>query len=376
MKNILFVVNADWYFNLHWKERALHAVKSGYSVFVALPSCTRDLKINLENEGITVYEYYLDRTSLNIIGGIRSFLSIYKIIDEISPDLIHSVTIKPNLYCTIISRLKNLKLVSTYAGLGTLKISNKLKYKISRTIIFNAIKLFNNKRKMIALFENNEDLDIFRVKKIYSDNQLIRVFGAGVNLKDYAYTTPVKNNKIKILFASRLLKDKGLDILISAVREPKEKNILIELYVAGIFDLDSPLAFTEKEINQYSDNGDIIWLGQCSNMPELISQCDVVALPTMYGEGVPRILIEACAIGRPIITTALGGCKDICIDNENGFLVESNDTKSIALALTKLCESFSLIESFGLNGRKLVESKFSNESVFEQNIDIYRKLLN
>ncbi|PSU34112.1 glycosyltransferase family 4 protein [Photobacterium phosphoreum] len=375
MKKLLFVINADWYFNLHWKERAINAVKNGYNVFIAMPSCSEKLKYELESDGIVVYLYHLDRTSLGILGEVRSIINLNKVINKVSPDIIHSVTIKPNLYCTILTRIKKIQLVSTYAGLGTLKISNSIKYRLSRSVIFNIIKLFSKSKNITALFENNEDLEYFKVNGIYSECQLVRVFGAGVNLDSYPYVAPVKNRKIKVLFASRLLKDKGLDVLVSAVRELKLKKIPIELCVAGIFDFDSPLSFTEEEIKKYSNNGDILWLGQCSNMAKLISQCDIVALPTMYGEGVPRILIEACAIGRPIITTPLGGCKDICIDNVNGFIVEPNDINTIIIALNKLCESHNLIEKFGLKGRELVTNNFSNESVFLQNLFIYKKLL-
>ncbi|MGR5246963.1 glycosyltransferase family 4 protein [Vibrio aestuarianus] len=377
MKKILYIVNADWYFNLHWKERAINATENGFSVHVALPSCSGDITSELESYGIVIHKFNMNRSSLNILGEIRSMHSVSKILDLVKPSIVHSVTIKPNLYASLLCKWKNIKLVSTYAGLGTLKTSTNLTHRLARFAIFQAIRASSKNQNNIALFENQEDLDYFKLNKIICNERLIRVFGAGVNLSEYSYSSVSKqSNELNVLFASRLLKDKGLESLILAVKLLKSKNYKVNLYVAGIFDLDSPLSFTKEQIKIFSNCGDIIWLGKRDDMPDLIRSSDVVALPTSYGEGVPRILIEACAIGRPVITTPLGGCKDICIDRVNGYLVVPNDVNDIASALEKIYLDFDIINDFGRNGRDLVETRFSNESIFHQNIKVYKHMVN
>ncbi|WP_122055911.1 glycosyltransferase family 4 protein [Vibrio sp. Evd11] len=377
MKKILYVLNADWYFNLHWKERAINALSNGFSVHVALPSCCCDIAFELKSYGIIIHTFSMDRSSLSVIGEIYSMMSLNKLINKVEPDVVHSVTIKPNLYATILCRLKGINLVSTYAGLGTLKTSTTLAHRFARFLIFSAIKFSSKNNENLALFENQEDLEYFREKKLLCDERLIRVFGAGVNLKEYSYSlSSNKGQELNILFASRLLKDKGLVSLVKAVKILKEKNYNVNLNVAGIFDFDSPLSFTQEQIESLSNAGDIIWLGKRDDMPELIRGSDVVALPTSYGEGVPRILIESCAIGRPVITTPLGGCKDICINESNGYLVSPHDIQSIANALEKIYLDVDLINVLGKNGRELVESRFSNESIFEQNVAIYNNMVN
>jgi glycosyltransferase involved in cell wall biosynthesis len=376
MKKVLFVLNADWYFNLHWKERAIDAISKGFDVHVALPSCSEDTRLKLLKKGITVHTFSMNRTGFGIVKEVQAIVSLKYIFNLILPDVVHSVTIKPNLYCSIICRLKNIPLVSTYAGLGTLKISKKISYKVARYMIFKLIKIVSKNLSVKALFENQEDLNFFNENNFLSSDKLVRVFGAGVNLESFSYVTPqVKDNQIDVLFASRLLKDKGLIPLIDAVKLAKSNNVNVNLFVAGIFDFESPLAFSENEINSFSDRGDIIWLGKRNDVADLIVKCDVVALPTSYGEGVPRILIEACAIGRPIITTPLGGCKDICKDSLNGYLVRPNNPTDIFKALIELSNTPSLIKQFGIEGRKIVELKFSNEYIFSQNTAVYESLM-
>lgn len=375
MTHLVYVLNADWYFDLHWKERAVNASKNGFKVSVIVPNDNPNLCKELGKSNIDLFTYKMHRTSLSLFGELKSFRSLYKIIKRISPDIIHSVTIKPNLYCSVISMLLSISLVTTYAGLGMMKTSQMFKYKIVRLIVFFIIRFSSNDDRCTAMFENNQDLDFFSEKNILSNDKLIRVYGAGVNLESYFYSKPKKNESpFKILFASRLLKDKGLTELVDAVSILKSEGYSVVLNVAGIFDHYSPLAFSTDEILELENSDKISWLGKRDDIPRLISESDIVALPTVYGEGVPRILIEACSVGRPVIATDIGGCQDICIDGLTGFSVIPNSTDCIVAAVKRFILEPELIEKLGANGRQLVEDKFSNESVFEQHLAIYKNL--
>lgn len=376
MKKLLFVLNADWYFDLHWKERAVDAIANGFDVHVALPTCSDVIKNKLLVEGLKIHIFCMNRTKTSFFKEISAIGSLKKIFDIVVPDLVHSVTIKPNVYCSFLCFWRKIPLVSTYAGLGTLKISTDFKYRLVKGVVFQSIKFFSKNLKVKALFENQEDLDFFEHNNYIAKANLVRVFGAGVNLEQYSYEpSKYQQGSINILFASRLLKDKGLMSLVNAVRLVQKDGIKVNLYIAGIYDFESPLAFSENDIMELEQNGDIIWLGKRDDISSLIAESDIVALPTSYGEGVPRILIEACAVGRPIITTKLGGCKDICKDGVNGYLVLPNCANEIASSIKKVYKNPSLINEFGLKGRELVEKKFSNESVFKQNLFIYNSLL-
>ncbi|MFA0468876.1 glycosyltransferase family 4 protein [Vibrio breoganii] len=377
-KKLLMVINADWYFDLHWMERAINATENGYEVHLALPSCKTDILNTLTKHGIIVHYFDMDRSSLSIKSSFRAIQQLYRIFKSVRPQLVHSVTIKPNLYSSLITRVTKTPLISTYAGLGTLKVSDSLKHKIARKIIFSVLRHSTRKNNNILLFENEEDLIYFKNLRIGNNNQRKRVFGAGVNLEKYAYSDVIeeKNTKFTVLFASRLLKNKGLNEVMYAVNELKDSGLPIDLQVAGIFDHDSPFAYEKKEIESFSSKGLIDWLGQRDDIPELIKSASVIALPTQYGEGVPRILIEACAIGRPIITSQLGGCRDICKNGENGFIVNPPYVESIKSAIKTLYLNRKLINNMGRKGREIVVKEFSNDIILSQNIDFYRSLLN
>lgn len=378
MKNkILYIVNADWYFDLHWVERAIYFRDKGYEIHVAMPISDPCILRRLGSLCLSIHPIAIERTSMSIFNELKVLYDLRKIVSSVSPGLIHSVTIKPNLYATILCRFLKIPLVSTYAGLGTLGVSKNIKYKISRRVIFAVLKAFSWKQKNIAFFENDEDLNLLVEENVIPDSRSERVFGAGINLDYFSFSQNTRNNDsgLNVLFASRLLKNKGLSLLFNSVKELREQGIKVNLRIAGILDPDSPFAYTIDEIETMAAYPFVEWLGKRNDIKNLICGCDVVCLPTTYGEGVPRILIEACAIGRPVVTTPLGGCKDICVNGVNGFLVEPDSKKSISLALKKLVADVSLIEKLGINGRKLVESKFSNQCVFEQHKNTYEVLL-
>jgi len=377
MKKILYVINADWYFDLHWLDRAKAAINEGYIVSVALPTCTREYEDVFNGLGIKVYLFHMTRSGIGLFSELKAFRQIFNIIKDLKPSVVHSVTIKPNLYSTIANTLLKTPFICTFAGLGTLKTSTKFSYRLVLWLCLSFFKVLSRKAKLLATFENQDDLDFFMENKVFDENQVVRVFGAGVDLKKYIFSIedPVSNS-IKILFASRLLKDKGLGLLIEAVKKINNEGMSVELLVAGIFDPGSPLSFTLEEIEGYSDSGDIVWLGKRDDIPELIRQSSMVVLPTTYGEGVPRILIEACCVGRPIITTPLGGCKDICHNNENGILIEPNSLNELVAAIKALAMDKSLRVKYGENGRNIVECQFSNSLILMQNNEFYEMMAN
>ena len=375
---ILYIINADWYFDLHWVERATFISEQGFNLHVATPLGDPLILSRLKSLGFSVHPIAIQRTSMSLFNEIKVLNNLRKIVEAVDPDLIHSVTIKPNLYSTILCRFLKIPLISTYAGLGTLGVSKDFKYRVSRSVIFNLLKVFSWSQKNVAFFENEEDLNLLCENKVIPFERSERVFGTGINLEHFSFS-PVKRgefNGLNVFFASRLLKNKGLSLLFNSVKELYDEGININLRIAGIFDFDSPFAYSVEEIEKMAAYPFVEWLGQRKDIKDLITESDVVCLPTTYGEGVPRILIEASAVGRPVIATPLGGCKDICINDFNGFLVEANSTKSITTALEKLAGDATLIDRFGRNGRKLVESKFSNQSVFEKHVNKYELMLN
>lgn len=373
-RKILMFANSDWYFELHWLDRALAAKKSGFEVHVLAPQTEEKYKESFEKNGFYFHTLDMHRTSLNLFGEFSVFYQCLKIAKSIQPDIIHTVTVKPNLYMGIVAKLMSIPLVSTFAGLGALSTSKSVKYRLPFMLIKQCLKLVSSNKKYLALFENQEDLNVLVESKSIPENKTKRVYGAGVDTSRFIFK-PEDTESLQILFAARLLKDKGLSDLIKAVKLVKQKGHHVTLKVAGIFDEVSPTAYTQVEIENMAKSGDFEWLGKRDDMVELINQSNIICLPTTYGEGVPRILIEASACGRSIVSTSLGGCKDICIDGVTGLQAQASNPVHLAEVLLKLLIDDSLRKSCGEKGRQLVEDKYSNSSIVLDNTNFYLSLM-
>lgn len=371
---LIYIVNSDWYFYLHWLDRAVSA-SNDFEIHVIAP-LTHEKYIRIfDSNNIIFHSINMSRSGMSLIKELYSVLQIYRLLKKINPSLIHTVTIKPNVYGGLISRLLSIPLVSTFAGLGVLSTSTRLKHRKTFQILGRLIKLRSEKNDYLALFENQEDLDLLVKSKVIPIEKTMRVYGAGVDINKYVSEPLSVTNNYIILFAARLLKDKGLDLLIEARERLLLKGFNVDLQVAGIFDEASPTGYTRSEIEKLSNDRKITWLGQRDDIPDLISSSNVVALPTTYGEGVPRILIEAASCSRPIVATEIGGCKDICINGKNGLTCKPNDIESLVNALESILVNAELATVYGNEGRKLVETYFTSHAIITQNNKIYYDLL-
>ena len=374
-KKLLFIVNVDWYFKLHWLDRMYAAKKAGYDVCLLTNFSDDAFFQDLKKSGINVFNVRLSRAGLNPLVEIWTIIRLFNLVSKIEPELIHSITVKPNIYAGIISRIKKIPIVFSVTGLGVVFSSKSVKNYFIRILISFFYRVVSKNTKNIFLFENNSDRELFVKKGIVSSVNSKRISGAGVDVEAYNYTREDNDSIPSILFAARLLKDKGLRSLIEAVRLLRERGLNVELNVAGIFDKSAQNAISEKQIKQWSDDGDIIWLGTRNDVAELISLSSIVCLPTTYGEGVPRILIESCACGRAVVTTNVSGCNEFVVDGYNGLLVEPNNVVDLAKALRLLIEDAALREKLGKNGRILVVKEYSTEIVIDQTLTTYTDLL-
>ncbi|WP_299685911.1 glycosyltransferase family 4 protein [uncultured Vibrio sp.] len=371
-KKLVFVINVDWYFKLHWLDRAKYFQSLGYDIHI-ITSFTDDKILNeLSSEGINCYKIDLSRKSLNIVREFRTTMKIKNVLSEIKPDIIHCITIKPNIYVGVINRLiLKKKIVYSITGLGSVFSSNKNKFKIIKKFVISLYRFVSiNHSKFI--FENSEDYDLFKNNNIlkYSNGVVIKGAGIDLSLFEKSRHTPC----LSILFAARLLEDKGLRILIKACQQLRKEGIPIRLQVAGIIDLDVTSAIPMKEINQWNDNGDIEWLGNIKDMPKLIKSSHIICLPTMYGEGVPRILIEAASCQRPIVTTDVPGCRELVEHNITGLLSKPGDLESLKNCIRTIILNDEKAYSIAYNARKKVEVEFSQEIVFRKTLEVYNNL--
>ena len=371
-KDLLYVINVDWYFRLHWLDRARYFRDSGFNVHILTNFTEKNFRTELINEGFFCHNFSLKRKSLNPLHELQSILSIHQSIKKIAPNLVHAITIKSNIYVGLIHRFTpKLPVIYSITGLGAVFSSKTRTLKLVRKLSVFLYRIIST-RNSYFLFENSDDMKFFAKEKILNSNGFV-IKGAGVDIAKFYPSLPMGHSIV--LFAARLLKDKGLSDLIEARKVLAKKGIHFTIRVAGIIDSDVRSAIPKHQMQNWHDNGDIEWLGQIDDMPPLIERSDIVCLPTTYGEGIPRILIEAAASQRPIVTTDIPGCREIVDHGVNGLLCAPGSPQSLANSLETLLTNKPLLKSYGKNGRRKVMSEFAQEYVFENTQRIYTKLL-
>ncbi len=373
---LLYIINVDWYFLLHWLDRAIAAKNAGYEVHIAMTITNKKNLRKLENLGFFVHDIPISRKSINPLKELKAIIAIYRLIRQQKPDIVHSVTIKPNIYAGTICRLNSTPCASAITGLGTTFSSGQEGVRsLAKQGIKQLYKISFGGKKSKVLFENADDLNVMVNGKIIKKEQAMHIHGAGVCTSHYHVTEAPDSPPVKILFAARLLKNKGLHALINATKKIKKDGHDIELLVAGIIDDDARGTIPTKQLEQWHTQNCIQWLGRVDDMFSLISSAHIVCLPTQYGEGVPRILIEGAACGRPLVATDVQGCREIIIHGESGLLVASGSENELSTALTKLIDEPKTRETMGRRGRQLVESQYSADIVIEKTLATYRQAL-
>ena len=364
---ILYVVNDIDFFISHRLPIAEFAVKKKYEVFIAANSLP-NTKIN----GITFLNFDINRSSIGLTSNLNSLIQLNKLIKKVSPDIIHSVTLKSILLsnlCLIFNR--KIKKVNAVSGLGFLFTSERKS--LVALIIKSLFKLINYLDKPYYIFQNENDLQEFKKLGVKENYSLIK--GSGVNHNDFKYNPPSKKDKLSITYTGRILKDKGIIELINAVEIlPKEIKSKVVLNIYGKIDFDNPTHIAEKEIKKLLKPNLIIWHGNTDDIKAVLIETDIYCLPS-YREGLPKSTLEAMAIGRPIVTTNAPGCEDTVLEGVNGLKVNIKDHIALSKKLQTLIEDEALRIEMGKNSRKLFEKEFTLEKVVNQTFEIYNFLL-
>lgn len=375
-KKLLYVVNVDWYFKLHWMNRALAAIAQGYDVKLVASFTDAKIKRELEIVGIECFNVELSRSGINIFSELRTFAGIFNTIKKVRPDLVHSITVKPNIYAGICCKLLKIPAVKSITGTGAIFSSDSRFFKCLKPFVVFFYRVVGSHCSGAFVFENKEDQAAFSKLKITNKTSSFHIPGAGVDPEYYIYSSNLfTGKKVRILFAARLLKDKGLDTLLDALDCLYVQRQDFELLIAGVFDFSSRNAYTENEIHALSNKNYVCWLGQRSDMNILLSEIDVVVLPTRYGEGIPRILIEAGFVGRVVITTDVPGCRELIDDHNTGYLIIPGDVEQLKWTLCNIFENPSVASGYAKKLYDKVNVEYSDKVVVSRFLSLYSNVI-
>ncbi len=372
-KPLLYILNVDWYFNLHWIDRALAAKNHNFEIHLACEFTEQKYRELLEQQGINCHPIKLSRTGKNPLKDLQTFTQLYNLITKLNPTVIHTATVKPNIYGGLIAKLTRTPVVSTVTGLGSVFSKKNIGNKLLGMALLTSYKLIFRTPKCSLLFENNSDYELFKSKSIGS-RRIFKVSGSGVDTEIYQPSREQLNDCTTVLFAGRLIKEKGLQNLVEAISQIKTRHKIV-LKIAGIEDKNACNPIPSSTLKSWDQIEHINFLGQVDDMPSLMKELDIVCLPTLYREGIPRVLIEAGASGKPSIGSKSSGCEDLIKDGTTGYLIDPKSAKDLTDTLEKLILDEKLRLRMGQAAREHVKSHFSKEKVILEHINIYKDLL-
>jgi len=291
------------------------------------------------------------------------------------PDLVHHITIKPVLYGSLSAKASGIPaIINTIPGLGYTFLRKGLKGNVARQAISLIYKVALAGRRVRVIFQNPDDRRLFISKGLVTPERAVLIRSSGVDILRFK-PSPEMNGIPIILMASRLIWDKGVGELVKAAQLLKGEGDKCRVVLVGTPDLENPNYVPIKVLQDLQAQGVIEWWELREDMPEVLKQASVVVLPSYYPEGLPKILLEAAASGRPIVTTDTPGCREIVRHGENGFLVPPRDPVALAEALHVMLRDSALRGSMGARGREIAVNEFSEERILGETLAVYRELL-
>ena len=370
-RTLLFVVNVDWFFLSHRLPIALEAMRQGYQVHIA--TGLTDRLDELQCNGLVVHPLALDRSSAGLGNSWRTMVQLWQIFRTVRPDVVHLVTIKPMLLGGLVARLAGVPaVVAAVSGLGFVFTARGAKAAVRRWLVGALYRVALGHRNLKVIFQNADDLRSLAKVAHLPAAKVAMIRGSGVDLARYAHV-PLPGGVPVVVLAARLLADKGVLEFVQAVRLLRQRGCEARFVLVGTVDTANPASFTDAVVSAWVHDGVVEWWGHRADMPQVLAAAQVVVLPS-YREGLPKVLIEAAACGRAVVTTDAPGCRDAISPNVTGVLVPVRNAVALADAMEDLVKDPLRCKVMGDAGRALAEKAFDVRQVVAAHLQIYQEL--
>lgn len=369
LPKLLFLVTDDRYFISHRLPMARAAKSAGFEVHVG--TRVKSFGAAIRGEGYIVHDLpweKLKRTPFDIIKDIWAIRLLYQ---SLKPDLVHHIALVPVMFGQIAATGLGIATVNTIAGLGSGFIGRGFKGKLLKSGLVIALRTLLSRRSSITVVQNADDRAALQSIGVPSDSIRL-VAGSGVDT-DLLKPLPEPEGPITIGIAARMLEDKGIRPLVEAQALLRKKGLNTQLLLAGDYDPTNRSAIKIEELQAFARQPGVEWLGHIEDIAALWARCHIAALPSRR-EGLPKALLEAASLGRPLVATDVPGCRDVAVDGETGLLVPVDDAKALASAIETLVRDSALRAKLGANGRRRVENLFSSTAIGTEIAAIYRDM--
>lgn len=372
MPVLLYLVSEDWYFWSHRLPIARAARDAGWRVVVA--TRVHEHGERIRREGFRLVPIRLHRSSLAPWQEFTAIAELIRLYRRERPDLVHHVALKPVIYGTLAARLSGVRAtVNALGGMGFVFSSGSTRARMLRGVVKAVLRRSLNRSGSRLVLQNPDDAAILS-KGVVSSERIVLIRGSGVDVKAFA-PTPEPDGKPVAVMVSRMLWDKGVGDLVEAARLLKARACPLDIVLVGAPDPDNPGSIPEHRLRNWAAAGNVFWLGRRDDIARIWAESHIAVLPTFYGEGLPKSLLEAAACGRPMVASDVPGCREIVRHGVTGLLVTPRDPRALAGALQTLAEDPQTRRRMGGVARELVERELSEEIVVSKTMAVYRTLI-
>lgn len=367
---LLFFVTEDWYFCSHRLPLGIGARAAGFDVAVAT-------RVNrhadaIRDAGLRLIPLELSRGGRNPLAEWRTVLAIARVLRQERPDILHNVALKPVLYGSLAARLTGQAgVVNALAGLGHIFADERRAGRLRQLVKLAFRWLLRDHGQVIV--QNPDDLRLLLETRAIRPEQATLIRGSGVDLDRFRPTPEVDGVPV-VTLAARLLWDKGVGEFVAAAERLQAAGVRARFVLVGEPDAENHAAIPAAQLDAWRAAGVVEWWGKRTDMPAVLAQSHLACLPSYYGEGVPKVLLEAAAAGRAIVTTDMPGCREAVADGDNGLLVPPRDAGALAEALRTLLDDPERRRHMGRRGRQRAEQEFGEDAVVRQTLAVYRNL--
>lgn len=370
---LLYVVNVSWFFLSHRLPLAVRAKRLGYEVHLATHVASAGDREAARAAGIQVHDLAIGRSEQGVLNNLTVLADLYRLYRRLAPDLVHHVTMKPVILGGIGARLAHVKsVVSAIPGLGYAFVADGWIAAARRILLRSGLRLALGHRNSVAIFQNPDDMGELVNAGVADAARCVLIRGSGVDTRMFI-TAPEPSGIVRVLLAARMLREKGVETFVEAARILQQRGIAVEFQLAGEPDPGNPGSLSESQLREWDSSGVVRWLGHQKDMVRVLSAVHIVCLPS-YGEGVPKVLIEAAASGRAIVATDMPGCREIVRHEFNGLLVPPKNAPALADAISTLAQDDEKRRLFGRRGRQLAETEFDVIKVVDETMRVYERL--
>lgn len=368
-KKVLISINTAW--NIYnFRSGLIRAlINHGYEVVAVAPH--DEYAPRLAELGCRFIPMPMESNGTNPRRDLMLLVRYFRMLRAERPLVFLGYTVKPNVYGSLAAHVLRIPVVNNIAGLGTTFINNGFLTRIVKLLYRTSLR-----RSRRVFFQNAEDQELFTRSGLVRPESTDRLPGSGMDLGRFqpASSVPGERGPFVFLLVARMLKDKGVEEFVEAARLVRSRFDTVRFELLGFVDAANPNSVPMERIRSWENEKVVHYLGRTDDVRPYLSGAECVVLPS-YREGVPRSLLEAAAMARPIIATDVAGCRDVVDDNVNGLLCRPRDPLHLA---EKMMEMMTLSsekrQQMGMAGRRRIETEFDERLVIQKYLEVIRSI--